>query len=63
MIEDWALEDCGEDGQRVIWKKDRAAAWVLPDNMLSEVFYLPSDYRAAWRCASDMPHWAHRPEN
>lgn len=59
--ETWALEDCGEDGKRVIWQADRAAAWVMPNNVLGEIYYLPSDYDPGrWRPSIHMPRWASR---
>lgn len=46
---------------RLIWRADRAAAWVLPRNVLDEVFYLPSDYAPArWKPSIFMPRWASR---
>jgi hypothetical protein len=53
--ETWALEDCGEDGKRVIWQADRAARWI-GDGVDSEVYYLPSDYNPGrWRPSIHIP--------
>lgn len=56
--ETWALEDCGADGNRVIWQADRAAAWR---RTLGDIYYLPSDYNPGrWRPSIHMPRWAFR---
>jgi hypothetical protein len=60
--ETWALEDCGEDGLRIIWSADRAAVWVEANGShIGEVYYLPSDYEPErWRPSIHMPRWASR---
>lgn len=59
--ETWALEDCGEDGKRVVWQADRAAAWAMPRSELGETYYLPSDHAPdRWRPSIHMPRWASR---
>jgi hypothetical protein len=59
--ETWALEDAGLDGKRTIWQADRAAAWVLPRNVLGETYYLSSGYKPSrWRPSIHMPRWASR---
>lgn len=59
--ETWALEDCGEDGKRVVWQADMAAAWLMPGNVLGEIYYLPSDHNPGrWRPSIHMPRWASR---
>ncbi|NNC22393.1 hypothetical protein HRD49_43310 [Corallococcus exiguus] len=56
--ETWALEDLEGDGQRVVWKADRAAAWCAN---LAERFYLASDYEPLrWTPSIHMPRWANR---
>lgn len=56
--ETWALEDVGDDGQRLIWKIDRAARW-LGDG--ETIHYLDSGYKPArWRSGRFMPRWASR---
>lgn len=60
--ETWALEDCGDDGLRIIWKADRAAVWVKADgSRIGDIYWLPSDYEPArWRPSIHMPRWASR---
>jgi len=59
--ETWGLDDCGEDGKRVIWQATCEAAWVMPRNELGEIYYLPSDYNPGrWRPSIHMPRWASR---
>lgn len=59
--EGWALEDCGADGERVIWAADRGAAWVESTEVLGSIHYLDSDYEPpAWQPAETMPEWASR---
>ena len=56
--ETWALEDCGTDGDRIIWAADRAAAWRSTSN---DIYYLASDYQPShWRRSIYMPRWASR---
>jgi hypothetical protein len=47
----WALEDCGEDGERIIWKADRAAAWC---SSREDIFYLNSSYEPRWLSPTTM---------
>jgi hypothetical protein len=60
--ETWALEDCGDDGLRLIWKADRAAVWVRADgSRIGVIYWLPSDYAPGrWRPSIHMPRWASR---
>lgn len=54
--EAWALEDL-EEGERVVWRADRAAKWRGMDG----IFYMESAYQPArWRASSHMPRWAAR---
>lgn len=56
--EAWALEDLGEDGQRLVWMVDRAAKWVGDGET---IHYLELDYEPArWRPSIHMPRWASR---
>lgn len=56
--ETWALEDLGEDGQRLVWRVDRAAKWVADGE---KPHYLDLDYEPArWRPSIHMPRWASR---
>ncbi|NUP08372.1 MAG: hypothetical protein HOW73_20170 [Polyangiaceae bacterium] len=60
--ETWALEELGKidpiDGDRVVWKADRQAAWRVD---MAERFYLASDYEPdRWRPSIHMPRWASR---
>ncbi|MFP2963358.1 hypothetical protein ACLEPN_37800 [Myxococcus sp. 1LA] len=56
--ETWALEDCGPDGERVVWRADRAAAWRTN---LADVYYLASNYEPSrWRPSIHMTRWASR---
>ncbi|WP_438029109.1 hypothetical protein [Sorangium sp. So ce233] len=56
--EAWALEELGEDGQRLVWRIDRAARWVADGET---IHYLESDYEpACWRSPLFMPRWASR---
>ncbi len=53
-----AIEDLGEDGERTVWRLDRAARWVEPG---ASPFYLASDYEPErWRSAATMPRRASR---
>lgn len=59
--ETWALEDCERDGERVIWRADRASAWLLAPETLGQVLWLSSDYEPPlWRPSIHMPRWASR---
>ncbi|WP_163869541.1 hypothetical protein [Myxococcus eversor] len=56
--ETWALDDCGADGEQVVWRADRAAAWR---EKLGDIYYLASDYEPErWRPSIHMPRWASR---
>ncbi|RKH14333.1 hypothetical protein D7V97_03365 [Corallococcus sp. CA053C] len=56
--ETWGLEDGKDDGERVVWQADRAAAWR---SNLNDRFYLASDYAPTrWRPSIHMPRWASR---
>ncbi len=56
--ETWALETLPE-GERVVWRADRAAAWR--EEMGAEHFYLDADYQPDWwRSPLHMPRWASR---
>ncbi|GHG79830.1 hypothetical protein [Comamonas sp. JC664] len=58
LRETWALEDCGADGERVVYRADRAAAWRAT---LGDFHYLSSDYEPGrWRPSIHMPRWASR---
>lgn len=51
--ETFALEHLGEDGERVVWKADRAALWLSDGE---KPHYLESDYKPArWTPAVQMP--------
>jgi hypothetical protein len=51
--ETFALEHLGEDGERVVWKADRAARWLYDGE---KQHYLESDYKPArWTPAVQMP--------
>ncbi len=58
--ETFALEDCGEDGERVIWRADRAARWDV--DVTAPPFYLPSAFEplGGWRPSIFMPRAASR---
>lgn len=57
--EAWALETLGNDGGRVVWMADRAAAWR--GRAIAQRFFLASDYMPAKvRSPSSMPRWASR---
>lgn len=62
VAETFALEECGADGERIIWRADREAAWVLPGRLrLGESFFLASDYAPPrWRTSGHMRRWATR---
>jgi hypothetical protein len=56
--EAWALEDLPGDGERVIWRADRRAAWR---SAMDEPYYLEMDYEPPrWRPSLHMPRWAAR---
>lgn len=56
--EEWALENLDGDGERVVWRVDRAAAWRVS---AAEVFYLDREYAPErWLPPSHMPRWASR---
>jgi hypothetical protein len=56
--ETWALEQLGDDGDRVVWKADRAAAWR---SEMEGRFYLESAYEPErWRPSIHMYRWASR---
>jgi hypothetical protein len=55
--ETWALEQL-DDGERVVWAADRAAAWR---SSMEDCFYLESSYEPErWRSSIYMPRWASR---
>lgn len=49
--EGWALEDLGDDGELLVWRSDRAAAWLVHWTAGNrKPHYLASDYEPArWR--------------
>jgi len=47
--ETWALEDCGNDGERVIWQADREAAWVQPGRTRVAESFWPAPFCKAGR--------------
>jgi hypothetical protein len=55
--EAWAFEDCGEDGHRLIWQADRAAAWASDvARIAAGAFYMDADYQPTrWRPSIHMP--------
>lgn len=53
--ETWALETMPE-GERIVWRADKAAAWRGEEH-----FYLDADYKPDWwRSPIHMPRWASR---
>jgi hypothetical protein len=62
IAEPYTREDCGDDGERVIWQADMAAAWHEAPSFLGHPFYLDLDYEpaSAWQPAETMPQWASR---
>lgn len=63
VAEEYAREDCGaEDGERLIWRADRAAAWHECPSFLGKPFYMDADYKpdAEWQPADTTPPWAVR---
>lgn len=61
--ETWAHEDLSGDGERLIWRADRAAMWVDGSNLdpFEQPFYLESNYEPKrWRPSLFMPRWASR---
>lgn len=59
--EAWALEDLGEDGKRLVWRADRAAAWVGNEGKVSAPFYLETTYQPKrWSPSIHMARWASR---
>lgn len=56
--ETWALESLGDDGERIVWAADRAAAWRSEPK---EIYFLESLYTPRkWRPSIFMPRWASR---
>ena len=57
IAEPYTREDCGDDGERVIWQADMAAAWFEKGMVLGKVYYLDSDHQPAakWRSGAEMP--------
>lgn len=56
--EAYALENCGDDGDQVIFRADLGAKWRDGDGT---VYWLPSDYSVPrWLSPVAMPRWACR---
>jgi hypothetical protein len=55
-----AIEECGDDGSRLVYRADRAARWCGGE--VGEIFYLESNYQPAarWRPGIHMHKWASR---
>jgi len=64
--ETFTVEDFPDEGKRIVWQADMAAAWL---GAMTDVFYLPTNYQPArrwpptqrrWEPSILMPRWASR---